>query len=437
MNQRLSVPGSTNFIEFPRVLALVLLLVFLTPVDAVAHCDGKHTGNHPHCGGKEPPPPVVCEDDFPGFLYFVRPTRRSPGEIRLASTDGCRTELVQVESPDGRGYRKSFHMTADRSKGVILTQEEPGNKGQTVVYRQDFTVENRDLSLGRRIPILPRNGEEVPAGDYLYFFSMDIWGDATHDSLYLMTTRLHVFGPGPEDVIEELLIYDLNDMTDVREIYRSAQAAGEWTCPDPDVAFYPQFVPTCYRPQTIRFNPSGTRLYIEDNIDDTQGQRWDATLRIHIDRINAETGGVADLADWEFSAPELVYTGGPSGNLARPDMLDPSILPSQEFIAIRYGDIGVLLDADQCATDTDYADYADGSVLLDSNLWQECQDPETITILSSYLHEGGDSWQSPDALLFSRLVKRHYDIYQRYITGEFAGTEQLLIENGRGADTGQ
>ena len=67
------------------------------------------------------------------------------------------------------------------------------------------------------------------------------------------------------------------------QIYRQTQATRDWDCPSPSVAPFPQFVPTCYRPQVIRFNPSGTRLYIQDNIDDLQGQRWDAALRINID----------------------------------------------------------------------------------------------------------------------------------------------------------
>jgi hypothetical protein len=83
------------------------------------------------------------------------------------------------------------------------------------------------------------------------------------------------------------------------------------------------------------------------------------------------------------------------------------------------------------------APFADGSTApADINLWETCVDPDVFTELSSFLHEGGDSWQSSDALLFSRLGKRHYDIYRRYIAGPFSGAEELLIENARGADTG-
>ena len=91
-------------------------------------------------GGKPPPSPEECTDDFPGFSYGVEATRRAPGEIWLASSDGCRRELVAVESDDGRGIG-SFHVTADKSKGVILWKEEPDNGHQYVVIRQDLQWE--------------------------------------------------------------------------------------------------------------------------------------------------------------------------------------------------------------------------------------------------------------------------------------------------------
>ena len=417
-----------------RKVALPIFTISILTLSITPAALAKKGGNG---GGKPPPPPTVCTDEFPGFTYGVEATRRSPGEIHLASTDGCRSELVWVESADGRGGGP-LHMTADRSKGVLLWKEEPDNAAHYVVYRQDFTVNlNGDLNLETPVKLLPPDGEEVPAADHLYYFSMDIWGDATHESLYLAVWHMHVFGLDSGDVIEELLIYNLNDMTDMREIYRSAQLAGEWNCPDVD---YPQFVPTCYTPNGIHFNPSGTRLYISDNFDDKQGQRWNGSARLHIDRIDLETAEDLPLKDWTFSTPELVYTATDStagGMLARPDYFDPSQLPSQEFIAVRYSNNAALLDADQCASD--YAPFAGGSDSLDPNFWHACLDSETITVISSFLHGGGDSWQSPDALLSSLPASKgsfHYNIYRRNISGVDAGTEQLLIEWARGADSG-
>lgn len=418
----------------PGKFALPLLTVFFLALSIIPAALAKKGGNG---GGKPPPPPTVCTDEFPGFAYSVEGTRRSPGEIHLASTDGCRSELVRVQSDDDRGMGP-LHMTADRSKGVLLWKEEPDNAAQYVVYRQDFTVdENGDLNLEDPVKLLPPDGEELPAADHLYYFSLDIWGDATHESLYLAVGRHHRFGPDPGDKLEELLIYNLNDMTDVREIYHSEQLAGNWSCPDVE---YSQFVPSCYRFQGFRFNPSGTRLYISDNFDDNQGQRWDGVVRLHIDRIDLETADDLPLADWTFSTPELVYTATDStarGMLARPDFVDPSQLPSQEFIAVRYSNNAVLLDADQCVSD--YAPYAGGSEPLDPNFWHACLDSETSTVMSTFLHGGGDSWQSSEALLTSLPVSKgsyHYNIYRRNISGVDAGTEQLLIEWASGADTG-
>ena len=86
-----------------------------------------------------------------------------------------------------------MHMTADGSRGVILWTEDPGRAEDPskhehfIVQRLDFTVEtNADLILeGDPVTLLPLPGEEVPPEDSLTYRSMDIWGDATHDSLYM------------------------------------------------------------------------------------------------------------------------------------------------------------------------------------------------------------------------------------------------------------
>ena len=158
--------NTTSLTKILLVLNIVVLSLIVTPM-----VFAKKGGNG---GGKPPPPPPVnCTDDFPGFSYGVEATRRSPGEIWLASSDGCRRELIAVESDDGRGIG-SFHMTADKSKGVILWKEDPGLTWQWVVHRQDFTVENGDLNLVPTVQLLPQAGEDVQPGDELYYFNLDI-----------------------------------------------------------------------------------------------------------------------------------------------------------------------------------------------------------------------------------------------------------------------
>ncbi len=306
---------------------------------------------------------------------------------------------------------------------------------------------NGDLILaGDPVTLLPLPGEEVPPEDSLTYRSMDIWGDATHDSLYLAVRLGHEInvGSGTGEVLVEILIYNLNDMTDVREIYLTAQNAGEWDCPDASVAPFPHFVPTCYGPAGLRFNPSGTRLYIRGE-NCCIGSIGHLLLRIDIDRVDA-MGVDKVLTDWTFSTPELVYTGTdgePNGTLARPDN-DRSLLPSPEFLAIRYleigGDassgIGAILNADQCAAD--FAPYADGTSEAPFDLWRGCL--EGNTFFAAFNGSGGDSWQTPDALLASRQNRSfdplRVDLYRLYVAGPLAGTEQLLFEKAVGADTG-
>ncbi len=391
-------------------------------------------------------------DTFPGFTYMVEGT----ATLRLSSTDGCRSEFV-AEIPDAACCGPKTHMTADGSEGVILWTEDPGNTDHYFVQRLDFTVDtNGDLILaGDPVTLLPLPGEEAPPEDSLTYRSMDIWGDATHDSLYLAVRRRHAINvsSGTGEGIVEILIYNLNDMNDVREIYLTAQNAGEWDCPDPSVAPFPQFVPTCYEPASIRFNPSGTRLYIPGEINNLAGS--EALLRIHIDRED-DMGVDKVLTDWTFSTPELVYTwdfgaGGAGGDgdvdvsglLARPDN-DPSLLPSPEFLAIRYleigGDassgIGAILNADQCAAN--FAPYADGTSEAPFDLWRGCL--EGTTFFAAFNGSGGSSWQTPDALLASRQNRSfdplRVDLYRLYVAGPLAGTEQLLFEKAVAADTG-
>ena len=384
-----------------------------------------------------PPPPTGCVDSFPGFLYEVEATRKAPAELHLASSDGCRSELIAIVR-DFRG--SAFHMTADGSKGVILWSEDIEN--QYIVRRLDFTVNNSGvLALGQPVTVLPLAGEEALPGDFLFLRSIDIWGDAAHDSLYLTIRQRHVFNSGPNagTGTRVALIYDLNDLTDsnalpdVREIYN--EDAGGWqdaTGLDCSSLPYPQFVPTCYGLQGLRFNPSGTRLYMgDDNFDTPDGQRWSAALRIRIDM-----GGGLPLAKWTLTGPELVFAGPESSGTpnqwamtARPSN-DPSQLPETEYIAAG----GDFLNADQCATD--YAFYASGNSEAPFDLWLACVD---TTVFAA--GTGGNSWQTPEALLgHGRATSHHHtwqnNIYRIYVSGALAGTNQLLIENGRDPDTG-
>ena len=159
-------------------------------------------------------------------------------------------------------------------------------------------------------------------------------------------------------------------------------------------------------------------------------------MRIHIDK----TGG-PNLADWNLTGPELVYTStgldAPGGMVARPEN-DVSVLPSPEYIAVvtgtggRITDFTRILDADRCVAD--YAPYADGTSEAVSDLWQGCED--NATFFTGNLPGSAYSWHSPEALLKSSNQDPGFDIHRIYVSGGLAGTEQLMIENARFGDTG-
>ncbi len=60
--------------------ALILVSTSLASLGATAHCEGKHTGNHPHCIGDEEPEPAeyvgsdgvqFIPQGFSGFDYYI------------------------------------------------------------------------------------------------------------------------------------------------------------------------------------------------------------------------------------------------------------------------------------------------------------------------------------------------------------------------------
>jgi hypothetical protein len=436
-----------------RIMVVLVILVagiFVASTESIAGKPGGCTP-WPECkdGGGDPPPPpppTGCVDTYPGFqhgfIYKIEQTRKTPRELHFSSYDGCRTQLIAI-LPDLE--RSSFHMTSDGLKGVIVWTEEPGIDID-IVRRLDFTVdESGELVLGQPVTILPLIGEEAPPDHSLDYNYLDIWGDATHSSLYMTISRQRGFGPDPIEVGDTrvAMIYDLNDLTDVTALPDTRvihnEGAGEWLGAiglDCSSVFFPQFVPNCYGVRAMNFNPSGTRLYFRHEIDDPNGLEWDTVLRVHIDRE-----GGATLADWTISEPELVYTGDsfeywPQGMTAWPAS-NPLLLPSPEIIGFTYYErhsngpefFHVFLDADRCASDV-LAPLSGGNLSGLPDIFMDCID----TQLGATTAHG--AWQSADATIFHRSPKNQDNLYRRYVDGEFAGTEELLVEDGVQPDTG-
>jgi len=402
-------------------LLTILILLFVLVPGAYAKKGGGGGGKP---GGD---PPEVCNDVFPGFVYLTEATKKSPAEIYLASSDGCRRESIGKPSDFQSG--PIMHVTEDGTAGVILWIEEPDLLGHDVVQRVDFTFQfNGAEDVFAYEPPVPMSlpGEGVPAEDFLKYSSGDVWGDANHDSLYLLIHRRHSSDGFPSN--RKWLIYNLNDptFTDMREL-------GNEACPTG--VLYPQFVPECYNNGTVRWNTSGTQLYRS-----TGNNGWMGAVRINIDK-----GDGLALEHWVFSNPELIYAGPsdpnadygePFNTFARP----PSATDPGEFLAMTFLDrtgqhtIGAaaILNVDDCTSL--YTPYANGDIPAVDDLWLLCIEGAPFV--------GGNqgrqnSWQSSDDLLVSRLRNsRTTDIYRIHHPGKPDMSEELLIEGAERADSG-
>lgn len=145
--------------------SLFLLLTLLAmPLASYADCNltGKHSGNHPHCRGEEPPlpPPESCagaEGYFPAFAY-VKPVyggRRgsvSAKEIYLANSTGTCAILLFTNEDDFQGWVFTYRQIGTAGR-ILWAQQEESNlprksplKGRDVIKLLNFTVTNGQAS---------------------------------------------------------------------------------------------------------------------------------------------------------------------------------------------------------------------------------------------------------------------------------------------------
>lgn len=94
------------------------------PLLASAHCNetGKHSGNHPHCGDQEPPPPQPsrCPGDFPAFAYAFETTNKRGHTIRsdvMVSNADASCEIL-VHSVSTADYYSDLDFSYDSSSGL-------------------------------------------------------------------------------------------------------------------------------------------------------------------------------------------------------------------------------------------------------------------------------------------------------------------------------
>ena len=141
-------------------LLALLLTVLAMPLLSYAHCDGKHTGNHPHCGGEEPPPPPPpesCADApgaFPAFAFArsVHDGRHgtwSGNDIYLADSTGtCELRIFSLDFRSPTNLK--FRLNGNRGRIVWMqyTDENKGRKepGGPVLKLLEFTVNAGEIS---------------------------------------------------------------------------------------------------------------------------------------------------------------------------------------------------------------------------------------------------------------------------------------------------
>jgi len=184
-----------------RLLVLFLFVILLKPVAGLAHCDGKHTGDHPHCAGEEPPPPPPPENctgvaGFPGFAYskevYSGKQGRDPGfELYLASIDASCSVMI-FSTPEDKSMNISYRQNGAKGQMVWVSGEEEGlkrkssNKGKSVVNLATFAVIDGVVSDFNRSIVYRYPGEEPnwvpdaelsPDGNTAYFIVSDVAGN--------------------------------------------------------------------------------------------------------------------------------------------------------------------------------------------------------------------------------------------------------------------
>jgi hypothetical protein len=123
-------------LNFVSVLALAVLAVSIIPVTTNAHCDGKHTGNHPHCDGGGDPGGGDGGAN-PAFVY-IKPANGAKKTL-LANADGSAATEIFV------GTKFSFAqqpaLFGDSSGGEVLINDFSN------LYRISYSVNSGVISV--------------------------------------------------------------------------------------------------------------------------------------------------------------------------------------------------------------------------------------------------------------------------------------------------
>ena len=410
---------------------IVVLVVLITGIFVVA--SDSYAGKPDKCspwpeckdGGEPPPPPpppAECNDPSPSFTYSKEIKRRGPSAMYIASKDNCIHSFI-ISDTGPTSTHMTVPSTVDGSvNGVFIWKEDPGDLNVEQLRRADFSVNAAgELTLW---PIdddpLDLGDPVVPDGDTLHYSSFDIWGDSDHDELYLVVTRVQ--GDTSGGGSHSLRIYNLNDLSDKRELYLSEDYPGgytsNWSCPE-DTA-HPQAVAGCYRASTPKWNPTGTAIYIQDELQSSYtpeiSSDWGAALRLRIER-----GG--PISSWGVSGPQIVYTGtttdtteSPSGSYAMPR----SGLTGFTDLIFQHAIPRGMLDVEACVT-LFTPSVSDPDPDIAADLWVNClvdTDPFGEGQFDTGDARGIYLWLSPTEIAHHVREKRVHIYKTNMYTGE-------------------
>jgi hypothetical protein len=418
--------------------------VFAASTDSIAGKPGK-CSPWPACkddGGDPPPPPAECTDPFPGFTY-VKPGGRNSADLTyLALANGCdHIPLPGVGNGSSTGQQFStVHMTDvlpnGSVNGVFIWSEEPdGNQ----LRRADFTVTSTgdlDLDLTTYPDALNLGDPGVPDGDLLRYVWPDVWGSSTHDELYLVVVRVRsgLIGGGSHS----LWIYNLNDLSDKRELYVSVDNSDGWisnSWPCPADINHPEAVAGCYRPGNVKWNPTGAAIYIWSGLRPQDAPAitsdWAAGLRLQITR------GVP-LSNWSISAPQMVYLGSATETADEPGGI--AAMPGRGATGVgdlisQTGDPRGILDVETCVT-LFTPPIPDPDLGFDADLWVTCLvDIDPYSNISLDVGDtAGHSWLSSNEFFYNVREKRQ--LVSIYKTNIHTGESTKLIDDAENPDSG-
>lgn len=377
---------------------------------------------------------------------YIKPGGRNSVDVAyLASTDGC----IHNELPGIKGG--SVHMTEasllDGSySGVIIWSEDPDDGIPNVDHlrRADFTVNAAGALTDLDIieDPLDLGDPGVPDGDTLGYGFPDVWGNGTHDELYMLVNRGH--SDQNSGGSHSLRIYNLNDLSDSLELFWSVDFPGGYTSswPCPESTTHPEAVAGCYRPESFRWNPTGTAIYIQDTIYSPDSVRWNGAIRLQITR-----GG--PVSSWGVSAPQIVYTGSTNEVASEPNGLAAMPRPV-EFVGV--GDLILagdnnnvtattwgMLNVEACIT-AFTPPVSNPDPEIDPNLWLTCLvDTDPYTGEEFDLGDADRAmfgyWLSPNEILHEVREKRR--LVSIYKTNVHSGISTKLVDDAEDPDSGK